>query len=162
MSNTLHIICPTDFLETEINRQFGGENYFFTSLAISSSFEDLLIHHLAKTIDKKRIHRIVLSLRDDNKVINQHQSSKRNNDDLQSMGKLGTYRTQSMSLWNIRDKRFLFISHLLNSQLSHLQARLAYFGYTNLEFEALIYNSQDCTFSSTYNDIIFSTANTLN
>ena len=59
METTLFLLCPTDCLESTINKEFKGDNLFYSSLVNNSSFcintvtnlEELVINNNIKEID---------------------------------------------------------------------------------------------------------------
>jgi len=69
MKQCLYFICPTDYLETIIERTFDQENYFYSSLGNSVIFTKDELSEIKKLICSKGIREISFVLADDNPIV---------------------------------------------------------------------------------------------
>lgn len=69
MRRHLFFICPTDHLETIIDKHFHEENYYITSLGNSVNFNPQLIEEINALVEAKSITEISFVLSDNNKII---------------------------------------------------------------------------------------------
>ncbi len=66
MRKHLYFICPTDRLEAVINARFKQENYYWTSLGNSVSFDNERVGEINALMETKSITGITFVLSDDN------------------------------------------------------------------------------------------------
>ena len=69
MNTSLFLVCPTDCLETVINREYAGVNYFYTSLGNTSPNDLKTLETINDLIKRHNITKIYFVLSEDNKVI---------------------------------------------------------------------------------------------
>ena len=69
MQKHLFFVCPTDHLETVIDKHFDEENYYLTSLGNSVDFDSEIIEEINTLIEAKSITEISFVLSDTNKII---------------------------------------------------------------------------------------------
>ncbi len=69
MQKCFFLICPTDCLESTINKIFKYENYFYTSLGNSFNYENKTLESIKKIIRKHKIKEIYFVISIDNKII---------------------------------------------------------------------------------------------
>lgn len=69
MSKHLFFICPTDHLETIIDKHFHEENYYITSLGNSVNFNSQLVEEINALVEIKSVTEISFVLSDNNKII---------------------------------------------------------------------------------------------
>ncbi len=60
MSAKLFLICPTDFIEHTIEKEFGSECYFYTSLGLNFHWDNAIIQDIIKLIEINNINEIIL------------------------------------------------------------------------------------------------------
>ena len=69
MNTSLFLVCPTDYLETVINREYAGVNYFYTSLGNTSPNDLKTMETIKDLIKRHNITKIYFVLSEDNTVI---------------------------------------------------------------------------------------------
>jgi len=157
MKNTLHFICPTDYLEPIISNKFRGKNYYFTSLGNSVSFNNKVICHIKHLINEKNVNNINFVLSDGNNVVldameDQDYSNIRGLDIFYK--EIITKREQSEKLWKTLDPDFLLLSYHLNSQISELSIKLNGSKVSPVNITGKIYKRRERTFSDIYSNLI--------
>ena len=76
MPKHLYFICPTDHLETVINRHYNEENYFISSLGNSIDFNKQFTAYLCDLVEAKGITEISFVLAQDNTLFNDPRKNK--------------------------------------------------------------------------------------
>ena len=156
MQKSLYFICPTDCLETIINRTFKQQNYFCTSLGNSIAFDEKMTWEVKKLIDEKDIAEIFFVLSEDNRVVldatkNHHYSEIR--------GLSGFYahirknKEQSETSWQTPNLH-LMLSYHLNSKIKELELKFEDYSLKPLRITGLIYNRQQEHFYDIYSDLV--------
>ncbi|WP_281615744.1 hypothetical protein [Flammeovirga sp. SubArs3] len=69
MQKHLYFVCPTDHLETIIEATFKEENYYYSSLGNSVSFEKDIISEINDVIETNNIKEVTFILSNTNKLI---------------------------------------------------------------------------------------------
>lgn len=127
MENSLFFICPTDCLEPVINSSFKGENYFFTSLGNSVSFDVDTIFHIGHLIRKYDINRIYFVLSDNNSILKDalgRQNFSRIGEMADFYHEVCQVKKKSDASWQLYNKKYLMLSCFLKKRKEELQAKL--------------------------------------
>ena len=149
MSKVLFLLCPTDCLESNINRSFQHENYFCTSFGNSLN----TIEHIRKVVKKYHINQIYIVLSKDNPIVldalgGQFFSNMRG---LQSFyEEIEIQRANSEVLCHNAIDPFTVLSYYLNKKVKELKILLK----DSVLIEGKIYNRYDDTFTSTHSELI--------
>ena len=123
----LYLICPTDCIESIINRAYKCENYFYTSLGNSFVFDSKTINELYQIIEKHCITDICFVLSNNNKIIidalgNQCYSNLNGLNNFYNEITKQKVRSEITSQNN--NRKFLLISYYLNNKICELQLLL--------------------------------------
>ena len=70
MNTSLFLVCPTDYLETVINREYAGVNYFYTSLGNTSPNDLKTMETIKDLIKRHNIMKIYFALQDNTVILN--------------------------------------------------------------------------------------------
>ena len=69
MYASLFFLCPTDCLESIINKNYKGKNYFYTSLGNNSSFDLISLDSIKALICRHDIRNIYFVFSEQNKIV---------------------------------------------------------------------------------------------
>lgn len=151
MQKHLFFICPTDHLEFAINRVFPDENYFFTSLGNSVSFDEELMVYLNEMLLEKKIQRVTFVLNENNAIVVDAMKSRSPS----SLDKMEGFYSQvawqedaTFKLWRKCDSRMAVLSNLLNHKMEEFKACLNKPIMDQLEIDAKIYSTQKKSFAN--------------
>ncbi len=157
MQRYLYFICPTDHLETVIDKAFKAENYFFTSLGNSVTFDENVVEGILKLIETKGIAEITFVLSDNNQmlkdIINHH--------DLMNAIIADDYNAKVV--WQEADSEvflktgqypFSILSSFLNNKIKELNRELSNLGCNTIKIQGKIYTNQKHSFKDIYPDIM--------
>lgn len=157
MHKCLHLICPTDGLESTINNRFNYDNYFYTSLGNSVVFDDNTVCQIKSLIKKHDIKEVSFVLSSENSIVfdalgNQNFSDIRglNNFYLE----INKQRVHSRELWRIDDNQYAILSYYLNNKINELQFELNNLHIKPIKISGKIYNKQEGIFDSIYSDLL--------
>ena len=157
MQKQLYFTCPTDCLETIINRTFQQENYYYSSLGNSIKFNRSVIRQLTKLIQEKNILTIEFILSNDNRIV---LDGLGNQDYLYVRGLSKFYqqiirqKKSSEISWQSMDTQSLILSYYLNKKINELKSKLKDTLEHQLRISAKIYNRQEEIFTEIYSDLI--------
>lgn len=157
MQKHLYFICPTDHLETIIHSTFSQENYYYTSLGNSITFDTELVRQLQELLVEKDIREISFILSDDNRII----SDALGNHDFSKISGLDNFYCEiirqkefSEELWQSCNLRFLILSNYLNTRIKELKLRLKTLPTDQVKINGKVYSRQTKIFSDIYVDLI--------
>ena len=160
MHNHLYFVCPTDNLESIINKRFKNENYFYTSLGNSfnvnnsnRAFEDI-----KQIVQKYDIDKIYFALSNDNKIL----LDALEGHCFSSTERLKTYYNEVLSqsetsniFCKSDNNKTSVISYYLNKKIEELQFKLIKcLEYSSIEIKGKIYNRHLGTFEDIYPKLI--------
>jgi len=150
MTKRLFFICPTDFLETRINNNFKGDNYFVTSLGNSIGLDANQVDQISTLIITKDIKEVNFILSDNNRII-QDANGKQKFSYISGLDKfydeITSEKIYSTHLW--KKKTFnntILSSHLVNRS-KDLQLKLENWHIHYLRIKILIFNSKTQDFN---------------
>ena len=83
MLKHLYFTCPTDHLETTINKSFEHENYFLSTLGNSVSFSSEFVNEISSFIKANSINKITFILSDNNRIIRDDAKSDKYNNKIE-------------------------------------------------------------------------------
>lgn len=157
MQKHLYFICPTDHLETVIHSTFSQENYYYTSLGNSITFDTELVRQLQELLAAKDIREISFILSDDNRII----LDALGNHDFSKISGLDNFycditrqKEFSEELWQSCNLRFLILSNYLNNKIKELRLQLQTAARSQVKINGKIYSRQAKIFSDIYADLI--------
>ena len=157
MTNCLYLVCPTDFLETTINKRFKGNNFFYSSLGNAVEFNESLIYELKSLIQKHHITSVRFVLSYNNKMV-LDALNKQAYSDIAGMNsfytELNKCKQRSKVSWNINNKQFCVLSYYLNAKVKQLQFKLANSVSQKLSIKAKVYNHKYKRFTKAYSNLI--------
>ncbi|MFD2568129.1 hypothetical protein [Pseudotenacibaculum haliotis] len=153
MSNSLFLLCPTDCLESNINRTFNHQNYFCTSLGNSFAFETEIIGHIRGLVKKHHIREIYFVLSEDNPIFldalgGQFFSDIRGLEEF--YGEIMRQKEHSEIVWQKGFHQFSVLSYYLNKKIKELDSLLN----NTVNIHGKIYNKYQDTFYDIYSDLI--------
>ena len=156
MKKHLFFVCPTDFLESTISKQFKGENYFITSLGNSIKFDTDFLDQLKVLLSSQEISEITFLLSLDNSIVKDAMGDQR----LLAITGLFQYYFQledqheeTKNYWQQGDQKSFIISYYLNKKIQELKVCLA--SKSSFDINGKIYNKQMGTFNEIYSNLIF-------
>lgn len=157
MSSALFLLCPTDRLESIINKEFKSENYFYTSLGNSFDINYETLTHLKKIVLKHDIRKIYFVLSDDNEIIFDALKGQLFSD----IKGLKAYRDQILSqkqisniFWQNDNDMFSVISYYLNRKINELYHELHNSLRIVIKISGKIYNRNINTFEDIHPTLI--------
>ena len=157
MHKCLFLLCPTDCLETVINKNFSGNNYFYTSLGNSITIENNTLKRIKELILKFRVSKLYIVLSDNNQIFldalgGQYFSNTRG---LQNLYKeVASQKQHSDQIWQIENHHFSIFSYFLNAKIKALQFALQTFFDIEVAINGKVYSKENSTFKTIYSDLI--------
>jgi len=158
MKSRLYFSCPTDYLETIIERNFDQENYFYSSLGNSVVFTEDELSEVKKLICSKGIREICFVLADDNRIVldglaNQNFSEIRGLKNFYDQ--VLQQKKQLEMSWQIQNPQFLILSAFINKKIEKLKDGLSDLMIGEIMISGKIYSKEDHMFEDIYTDLIF-------
>ena len=152
----LNLICPTDCIETTIEKRFIGDHYFFTSLGNSISFDHDVVDNIMTLIKKKQIIDINFILSDKNRILLDaiHYRNHKNMRGLEEFyQRIFDCLADSSILYKHENNLPLTLSYFLNDQINNLALELKRDNFLDLRIKGWIYHNEPSTFSDILPDI---------
>ena len=165
MQKRLFLLCPTDTLESTINKISSGDNYFYTSLGNSFDVDSETLQHIKELVDKQEICKIYFVLSNDNKII------------LDALGgqffshisglkkcykEVKKQQRNAEIIEKSEGSQFSILSYYLNRKRKELQFQLDHLCAHDVAVSAKIYNKQENSFRDIYADLICLERHSLN
>lgn len=157
MHRTLFLLCPTDYLESTINREFNQENYFYSSLGNSFVMDSETLESIKALIKKHRIQEINFVLSSNNKIIVDALGEQFFSD----VKGLKTFydevilqRERSEFLWQTNNHQFSILSYFLNNKIKELKLALSDLTNDSIKIRGKIYNNDKNIFRNIYSNLI--------
>lgn len=161
----LNFVCPTDCLEITIEKRFRGDNYFFTSLGNSISFDYDTVDNIISLIKNKQITDINFILSDKNRIL-LDAIHYRNHKDMRGLGafyhRILDCLTNSNILYKHENNLALTISYFLNDQINNLVSELKSDSFLDIRIKGWIYHNKLSTFSDILPDMVYQEKRCLN
>lgn len=153
MQKHLYFICPTDHLERVIDRTFEQDNYYYTSLGNSITFDLETLEQLVEFLSNKNIRNISFVLSDDNSILldalGNHKFS-------QIAGlqhfyqEINRQKIRSTLRWQSHHLQFSILSNYLNQKIKEFRQALGKRYAEQMRINGKIYLSQQKIFSGIY------------
>lgn len=150
MQKHLYFVCPTDHLESVINRTFKQENYFCTSLGNSVVFDLNRTEEIKSFIEAKEIEKITFILSDTNQLV----LDALRNQDFKAIGGLRNFyseitrqKKRTEAMWSIDDLRIPILSYYLRMKVRELRPTLNSALSGQMLVDAKIFKRQGSSFS---------------
>lgn len=156
MQKCFYLICPTDSLESVINNTFGCENYFYTSLGNSFSYDARTIAYISQVIEKQNIKEICFVLSLNNKVVldvlQNNVSSIRRLDNFYC--EISKQEKRSKAVSQKGKYQFSVLSYYLNFKIKDLQLQINNLSDKPITISGKIYNEHIGAFADIYSDLV--------
>lgn len=157
MKKCLYFICPTDGLEFIINGTFHHENYFYSSLGNSVTFNDDDLNQTKKLICNRGIREISFVLSDDNRIVLDALGSQ----DFSNIKGLKKFydqviieKKQLEMSWQILHPQFSILSSFLNHKIEDLKNGLSDLMIGEITLNGKIYRKKEHTFDDVFSHTI--------
>lgn len=157
MNAALFLLCPTDCLESIINTEYKGKNYFYTSLGNTFTCDSTTLESIKELINKYKIRKIYFVLSEHNKIVvdamgGQIFSQIRG---LQNFNKtINLNKKQSKLFWKTGDSVFSTLSYYLNQKIIQLQLNLSCVLTQPVIIKGKIFIKSQNTFVDIYPDLV--------
>lgn len=128
MHKCLYMVCPSDYLDSIIDKKFKGPKYFFTSLANNVTLDEKVLKNITSIVKKKKIDQIMFVLSDDNHVILDALNSQKlvNHRGLKvSYDQLLNLKEKTSNTWELGTNYAMIVSYFLNDKIKQLKFGLA-------------------------------------
>ena len=165
MNATLFFLCPTDCLESIINKVYKGKNFIYTSLGNTLTFDSKTLEYIKGLVYEQNIKKIYFVLSEQNKMVvdameGQTFSQVRG---LQNFNQaIRFHKKQSNLFWNTTDLVFLTLSYYLNQKIMQLQLNLSTELYQSVNIKGKVYIKSKNTFVDIYPNLVCLTEYNLN
>lgn len=151
MQNRLFFICPTDGLESTINRRFMGGNYYYTSLGNSVVFDHNTVWQIKRLIRKHNIKEIFFVLSSSNCILLDALGDQEH-EDITRLAKFykdfTTFNKYSMVLSLIHKNLFSVLSLHLSRRVKDLEKALNQRQTCEIKIGGKIFNNVDKSFQN--------------
>ena len=154
---SLYFICPTDFLESVINKSFQDEKYYYSTLGNSINFDNKVLKNTKKLIETKNIRAIYFVLSSDNRIV----FDALGNQDYSRIKGLNVFYDQVIKQketvelsWQAWNSDFLILSYYLNHKISELKQGMGDRMNDQLIIKGKIYNKEEKAFIDIYPDLM--------
>ena len=157
MHKHLYFVCPSDNLESLIDRKFPQENYFLSSLGNSISFSSDFIEEVNALIESKGIEKITFVLSEDNKFV--HDGIKNqdfdNINDLRKLYKnISDHKRLTSKIYREKNVQKLITSHLLKQKIKEMNLNLSDWLISKVNVDAKIYSRNNNVFNGVPNNLV--------
>ena len=153
MNKALFLLCPTDCLESIINKAFRCENYFYSSLGNSFNIDFTMLKNIKELVEKHNIKEIYFVLADDNKIVldalrgeffSKIRGLKKLYKEIESQKK------HSEVLWKNEDNQFSILSYYLNKKIKELNGLFN----QQVKINGKVYDKRSNVFKDIYSDLV--------
>lgn len=157
MKKHLYFLCPTDYLEPIINSTFREENYYYSSLGNSITFDSEMVGQINRLIRKYDIREITFALSDNNRIIkdaikNRHFIHIKGLNDFYNQ--INKQKQHSDILWQTDYPYFSVFSYHLNKKINELQFALNTIYNIPIKITGKIYIKEEGVFKNIYSDLV--------
>jgi len=152
----LFFLCPTDCLESVINNEYQGSNFFLTSLGISIPYDSSMLKSIKGIINKHNIGEIHFVLSSQNKIVLDAMKEQNfsNIGSLRDFNKLiKLHESQSNLCWKVNDQKLTTLSYYLNQKIITLQLKLSSSLNQHIVLKGKVYKESENTFFDIYPDL---------
>ena len=157
MHKHLYFVCPSDNLESLIDKKFPQENYFLSSLGGSISFNSDFIEEVNALIESKGIEKITFVLSEDNKFV--HDGIKNQDfDNIHVLRKLykniSDHKRLTSKVYREENVQKLVTSHLLKQKIKEMNLNLCDWLSSKVNVDAKIYSRNNDSFNGVPNNLV--------
>ncbi|MEM6542183.1 MAG: hypothetical protein AAF634_13555, partial [Bacteroidota bacterium] len=147
--NCLFFICPTDCLELVINRKFGNNNCYYTSVCNSVVFNQNTTRQIKSLILENNITEISFVLSNANPIMrdaleNKHFYGIRGLDHIYDT--IAKQKKYSEMFWQKNNCLFTILSYYLNERIKNLRSQLDRFQLGQIQINGKIYDQNENVF----------------
>lgn len=157
MHTSFYLICPTDCLESIINKTFKSENYFYTSLGNSFNYNIKTLDVISMMIEKYQIKEICFVLSIDNTIVLDALGNK----EFSSIPTLHNFYNEiSVQKGLVRtfidtdNRQFAVLSFYLNKKIKELESQINNLLEVPIKIRGKIYNKDNNTFTNIYSHLL--------
>jgi len=157
MRKCLFIICPTDCIESIINKTFECESYFYTSLGNAFIHDHKTIQYLNRILQKHAIKHICFVLSFNNTIVlDAIGSSKVSNISILNhlYKDINHHQSSSKLITTSHSYQFTVFSYHLNDKIKTLKCQLNAIRKQTVTIQGKIYNRQQNIFNNIYSDLL--------
>ena len=157
MNASLFFLCPTDCLESIVNKNYKGKNYFYTSLGNNSSFDLISLESIKALICRHNIRNIYFVLSEQNKIAvdaMEGQTFPKIRGLQNFNNSINQSKKQSELFWKTSEPVFSALSYYLNQKIRQLQLNLSHELTQSVNLEGKIYIKSQNKFIDTYPDLV--------
>ena len=153
MQKSLFLLCPTDCLESVINRSFKQRNFFYTALGSAFEYDMETMAYIKELILVNGIEQIHFVLSIDNKFVSdafgQHEFS-----EIKGLKpfyqELSKHKAYSEVCIKSAYPRFQILSYYLNNKIKKLRAKLTEMDCIPLKITGQLYHPRENRFQFIY------------
>lgn len=165
MDAALFLLCPTDCLESIINKEYKGKNFFYVSLGNTFRCDAKTIETIEGLVLKHHIKDIYFVLSKQNKIISKAMVGQNyphilGLQNFQSV--IDYHKEQAKLFWNPNDIIFLTLSYFLNQKIDQLQQKLKSEFNQSVNIKGKIYLKAKNIFVDIYPNLVCLTDESLN
>ena len=150
MAKHLFLICPLDFLEFEIRKNYKDKCFFYSSLGNSISYNNQTIDELIDLIKNEEISLVSMVMSNENEIISNSLKKAK----ILSVGTKKQYQHQIIGyetvvneIWEKCDVKSVLTARYLEDKIMELKDELKKFDF-NLEMNPVLYDRKSNTFSN--------------
>ena len=155
--STLFLVCPTDCLESTIDKEFKGDNLFYSSLANNSSFCTNTITNLEELVINNNIKEIYVVLSTQNKII-LHAMAGQSLSQIRGLQnfdhQINKHKELSELFWNSTDTTRVIISYFINQKIDQLEENFRSDINRLVRIKGKIFLKTENKFLNTYSKLI--------
>ena len=157
MNASLFFLCPTDCLESIVNKKYIGENYFYNSLGNNLTLDSITLESIKSLVCRHNIRNIYLVLSEQNKIavdVMEGQTFPKIRGLQNFNNSINQSKKQSELFWKTSEPMFSSLSYYLNQKIRQLQLNLSYVLTQSVNLEGKIYIKSQNKFVDIYPDVV--------
>ena len=157
MNTSLFFLCPTDCLESIVNKKYKGKNYFYTSLGNTLTLDSTTLESIKRLVCRHNIRNIYLVLSEQNKMAVDAMEGQTFHKirGLQNFNNsVNISKKQSKLFWKTSDPVFSTLSYYLNQKIRQLQLNFSCVLTQSVNLEGKIYIKSQNKFVDIYPDVV--------
>lgn len=154
----LYIVCPTDHLESAINKRFEGEKYFYTLLGNALVIDKTAVAQIASLIHSQDIKEVILVLSEDNAILLDAVNTQKF---IEVKGLKGAYeyilkeKKHADKSWETFDENAMFFSYYLNRSIQDLEMGLKKLKVNQTKIKGKLYSKAYDGFRDIYPQLLY-------
>ena len=157
MNASLFFLCPTDCLESIVNKKYIGENYFYNSLGNNLTLDSITLESIKSLVCRHNIRNIYLVLSEQNKIavdVMEGQTFPKIRGLQNFNNSINQSKKQSELFWKTSEPVFSALSYYLNQKIRQLQLNLSHVLTQSVNLEGKIYIKSQNKFVDIYPDVV--------